>query len=369
MLGNLKTYDCIVVGAGIVGAACARELFLHGQKVLVLDSSFPSAGATGACMGHIVVMDDSPSMLEFTSYSRKLWNEIADELPAACEDEKFGTVWVAEDDEEMAEACHKKKLYENAGVACELVTEKELQALEPNLKSGLAGGLRVFDDRVGYPASCVQFFLKGIDLKVNSKVVSLSENKVTLKNGESFFAQNIIVAAGVLSKELLNLPVEPKKGHLLVTERYPGFANHQLIELGYVKKAHADSSSSFAFNIQPRKTGQMIIGSSREFCGYDKKINKELLSQMLLRAKYFMPGLSQLKALRVWTGFRPATHDGLPYIGFLPEEKVYVCTGHEGLGITTSLASAKMIAAQILSLKPEIDSSPYCPERALSYAN
>lgn len=364
MLGNnLKTYDTIIVGAGIVGAACAAELQQRGQSVLVIDSQSPGTGATAACMGHIVVMDDSPSMLDFSNYSRQLWSKLVPELPENCEDVMCGTMWIAEDDDELEEACKKKKLYEAAGVESELLSSSELAKYEPNLKSGLAGALRVKDDRVVYPTNVVRYLLRNVEVLSNTQVVYVSENEVKTASGSSYHAGKVVVSAGVLTKKLLGLPLIPKKGHLLITERYPNFANHQIIELGYVKKAHSAKGDSCAFNIQPRKTGQMIIGSSREFCGFDKSINKKLLSEMLHRANYFMPDLKNLKALRVWAGLRPASEDGVPFIGFLKKKKVYVCAGHEGLGITTSLASAKLIAAQIFGEKPEIDARPYDPER------
>ena len=366
MLGNkLSSYDAIIVGGGIVGAACADELYKKGLNVLVLDSASPGAGATAACMGHVVVMDDSPSMLEFTAYSRKLWTDLAPELPENCEDIMCGTMWVAEDDEELEEAKKKQSLYESAGVNCELLNASQLSSHEPNLKPGLAGALRVIHDRVVYPTNCVRYLLRNITVKAGAKVVKVSENEVKTEAGDIYHAETVIVTAGVLSAKLLALPLIPKKGHLVITERYPGFANHQIIELGYVKKAHSEKGASSAFNIQPRKTGQMIIGSSREFCGFDKSLNKKLLSEMLHRVNYFMPELKKLKALRVWTGLRPASEDGIPFIGYMEDRKVYVCTGHEGLGITTSLASAKLIAAQVLNEKVEIDRKPYDPARIL----
>lgn len=370
MLGNkLSSFDVIIVGAGIVGAACAGELHKKGLKVLVLDAAMPGTGATAACMGHVVVMDDSPSMLNFTAYSRQLWSELVKELPENCEDIMCGTMWVAEDDEELEEARKKKALYESAGVECELLDSGSLADHEPNLKSGLAGGLRVIHDRVVYPTNCVRYLLRNIELKTGVNVISVSENEVKTASGEVYRAAKVIVTAGALSARLLDLPLIPKKGHLVITERYPGFANHQIIELGYIKKAHSEKGDSCAFNIQPRKTGQMIIGSSREFCGYDKSINQKLLSDMLCRAAYFMPGLGKLKALRVWTGLRPASEDGLPFIGFVQEKKVYVCAGHEGLGITTSLASAKLLAAQLMNEKAAVDPGPYDPARIFQESN
>ena len=359
-------FDTIVIGGGIIGAACAAELKKRGQNVLVLDSSQPGTGVTAACMGHVVVMDDSPSMLEFTRYSRDLWTELSNELPENCEDFMPGTLWVAEDDDEMLEAVRKKQIFEQAGIKCEIVDREDILNLEPNLKKGLAGGLRICEDRVVYPTNCVRYLLRDIEVRANCKVTGIEKNIVKLADGNSLSAENIVVASGLGTTALLDLPVVPKKGHLAITQRYPGFVNHQIIELGYIKKAHGAASASTAFNIQPRKNGQMILGSSREYSGDDKSINQNILEEMLKKSVYFLPGLSKLKCLRVWTGMRPSTPDGVPYIGRFKEENLFVCAGHEGLGITTSLASAKIIAAQIHGEKPEIDDTLYSPNRVLT---
>ena len=124
-----------------------------------------------------------------------------------------------------------------------------------------------------------------------------------------------------------------RKGHLLITDRYPGFVNHQLIELGYLKSAHTLQSDSVAFNVQPRKTGQLLIGSSRQYGNEDPAIDDSMMSNMLRRAIDYMPALRSVSAIRGWTGFRAATPDKLPLIGECPDlPGVYLATGHEGLG-------------------------------------
>src|SRR5205807_306834 len=97
------TFDAAIVGAGIVGAACAASLASAGLSVAVVDANPPATGTTAAGMGHIVVMDDSEAQFALTNYSRKLWNDLARELPATSEYEFCGTIWVAADDEEMQE--------------------------------------------------------------------------------------------------------------------------------------------------------------------------------------------------------------------------------------------------------------------------
>jgi glycine/D-amino acid oxidase-like deaminating enzyme len=98
------TADVVIVGAGIVGAACAMELAKEKFRVTVVDGSFAGSGATAAGMGHIVVMDDSEAQFALTQYSVKLWRDLSPELPADCEYETRGSVWVAAAPDEMGKS-------------------------------------------------------------------------------------------------------------------------------------------------------------------------------------------------------------------------------------------------------------------------
>ena len=119
--------------------------------------------------------------------------------------------------------------------------------------------------------------------------------------------------------------------------------------------------------MQPRGTGQVLIGSSRQFGAKGTEIDHAILRRMTKRAFEYMPGLKDLSAVRVWTGFRPATPDNLPFIGKLPGSRnTYVAAGHEGLGITTALGTAELIADAILGRTSAISPEPYSPARAFS---
>ena len=129
------------------------------------------------------------------------------------------------------------------------------------------------------------------------------------------------------------------------------------------------SSDSVAFNVQPRRTGQILIGSSRQYSADHKEVDHQILARMLQRAQQYMPALGSMSAVRTWTGFRAATPDKLPLIGPWPADKsLFLATGHEGLGISTSLATAKILADQITGAKPEIPIEPYLPSRAVKEA-
>src|SRR5439155_5242961 len=94
-----ETADAVIIGAGIVGAACAEALSRDGLRVTVIEPAVVGGGATAAGMGHIVVMDDSEAQFALTRYSRDLWNAAVPRLPKEVEFEPRGTLWVAADEE------------------------------------------------------------------------------------------------------------------------------------------------------------------------------------------------------------------------------------------------------------------------------
>ena len=139
------------MGAGIVGAAIAEALALDGHKVTVVDRGPPGGGATAAGMGHVVVMDDSEPQIALTAYSQALWDNRAASLPAAGERMVCGTLWVAADDQEMAEVYRKRAFYHQRGIIADVLDAAQLHEAEPQLRAGLAGGLLVPGDSVIYP--------------------------------------------------------------------------------------------------------------------------------------------------------------------------------------------------------------------------
>jgi glycine/D-amino acid oxidase-like deaminating enzyme len=363
--------DILIIGAGIVGAACAAECARAGLRVLVLDRGPIGGGTTAAGMGHVVVMDDSAAQFALTHYSRSLWHDLRPQLPSAVEFDGCGTLWVAADAEEMTEVHRKQRFYTERGVRVEALDAATLQAAEPNLRPGLAGGLLVPDDAVIYPPSAAACLLQqaiaaGAELRTGVEVRELLPTGIArLADGTQIAAGRIVNATGPWSPALTpGLPVRKRKGHLVITDRYPGFVRHQLIELGYLKSAHSVANDSVAFNIQPRQTGQMLIGSSRQFDSDGTEINQPILDRMLRRAVEYLPSIGKLSAIRTWTGHRAATPDKLPLIGpSLVSDWLWLATGHEGLGITTSLGTGRLLADLLLGRASAISTAPYHPHR------
>jgi glycine/D-amino acid oxidase-like deaminating enzyme len=271
----------------------------------------------------------------------------------------------------LAEARRKEKYYADRKARVEILDGAGLRRAEPNLRPGLAGGLRVVDDGVIYPPCAARFLMDkarrhGAEFRAGAAVKALlPEGGVALADGSSIAAGRSVNATGPWSPELMpGLPVRKRKGHLVITDRYPGFVHHQIVELGYLKSAHSVSKDSVAFNIQPRQTGQMLIGSSRQFDADGTEVDHDILRRMLARAMEYLPSLGKLSATRVWTGHRAATPDKLPLIGpSLEHNRIWLASGHEGLGITTSLATGRLVADLLLGRQTEIPAQPYAPAR------
>lgn len=368
----------VVVGAGIVGAACAYELAKQKINVAIVEATGIGKGATAAGMGHIVAMDDSEAQFALTRYSQKLWGELRRQCPATMEYQETGTIWVAADEDEITEVQRKHDYYGARGVASAMLDAQALREAEPNLSKSLVGGLHVPGDAVLYPPCAATFLIqeameRGARIYTGHEVTSIGKGTALLADGTSFSAKVVVNAAGQCATRLTpGIQMESRKGHLVITERYSGKIRHQLVELGYLKSAHSTRADSVAFNVQPRQTGQLLIGSSRQYASKEGKVDAAIVGKMLRRAFEYIPELATLSAIRIWTGFRAATPDNLPLIGpWDADPTIFLATGHEGLGITTSLATGRLITDHFLGRASEIPSEPYLPSRqqkAMSHA-
>lgn len=367
--------DVAIVGAGIIGTACAEACARGALNTVLIDAAFPGGGITACGMGHIVVMDDSAAQWALTARSRELWMARTTRLPDAIEYDACGTLWVAADRAEMDVVEEKAAMYRQHDVHARILNSAELASAEPELIAGMSGALLVRDDAVIYPPAAARHFAVsaaalGAVMRFGQRVQALEPGRIHFADGSILDAERIVLAAGLASDDLWpNLPLRARKGHLVISDRYPGRVRHQLVELGYLHSAHASDADSVAFNVQPRRNGQILIGSSRQFNVSDNSIDAHLLASMLERAVGFLPFLRDVQVLRSWTGLRPATLDGLPLIGPSTQHtSIWLATGHEGLGITTATATAELIAAQLLDRPCAIPPAPYWPARFVSGA-
>ncbi|WEF30821.1 NAD(P)/FAD-dependent oxidoreductase [Pseudoduganella chitinolytica] len=362
--------DVIVVGAGIVGAACAVALQARGRNVLLLDRSHPGAGTTAAGMGHLVALDESDDELDLCLLSLRHWDRYLAEHGKDVDHARCGTLWVAEDEEQLANAASRAERLARRGWQAELLSGALLAEAEPALRPGLAGGVRVLADSVVYPPAVARDLAKrltalGGATLFDAAVGAIGTGFVQLHSGRRIEAHDVVVASGCAVPALLPaMPVFPRKGHLAITDRYPGRLRHQVVSMGYGQTAAGADGLAVAANVQPRPTGQWLVGSCRQDGIADTHVDPRVLGALLRSAIALLPCLAQMRIVRSWTGMRPATPDGRPLIGRHPGlPRTWLAAGHEGLGVTTAFGTAEILADLVCGHRPPIDPIPYSPAR------
>ncbi len=369
----ISSVDVAIVGGGIVGCACARAASRAGLRVALFEGQRLGAGATAAAMGHLVTIDDDPAEFALARLSMRLWREW--DGWHAIERRATGTLWLAETAAQRDAAHAKLARLQSAGLHAQWLAPDALHAAEPRLARDLAGALRVDGDEVAYgPEMALRLAADaraaGGRIEEMSPVAALREDGLLLADGSRVRAGHVLLAAGCDSVRLWPgaspLALRPRKGQLAITDRYPGYIGHALVELGYIDAAHGDADEAVAFNAQPRASGQLLLGSTRSYRDTGADVDPSLLARMVRRAQRFLPDIGALQMLRCWAGFRPATPDGRPLIGRIPSSirgNQWVATGHEGLGLTTATGTASVWLDLLLGRTPAIDPAPYAPER------
>lgn len=365
-----RSHDVLVIGAGIVGAACALALREQGMDVALVDAASPGAGVTAAGMGHLVALDESAAELDLCLLSLGLWRDFFAAHPGVGQPQHCGTLWVAENEHQLIEAARRAERLAARGCAAETLSATELRALEPALRPGLCGGVRISSDSVVYPPAVADFLARtlvaqGGALYLGQRVQSIARGEVRLSNGDALSAAHVVVAAGVQVSQLLpEVPVSARKGHLAITDRYPGTLRHQVVSMNYGQAAAGEDALAVAANVQPRATGQWLLGSCRQDHQTDGAVDPVVLAKVLGAAIGLFPCLARMNIVRAWTGMRPASPDGLPLIGRHPGRPgVWLACGHEGLGVTTAFGSARLLADQLLGRASAIDGAPFAPAR------
>ena len=365
-----RAHDVLVVGAGIVGAACALALCDAGLDVAVIDAASSGSGVTAAGMGHLVALDESDDELDLCLLSLRLWEDFFAAHPQVGAVAHCGTLWVAESDEQLAQAAHRAARFAARGRQADLLTGEQAGRLEPALRTGLHGALRVGGDSVVYPPAVADFLVRqlvarGGTFYAHQRVEAVGACGVTLADGGALAAGQVVVAAGAAMARLLpEVPVFGRKGHLAITDRYPGLLAHQVVSMNYGQAAGGANALAVAANVQPRPGGQWLVGSCRQDGVHDASVDPAVLAQMLRAAIALLPALGDMQIIRTWTGMRPATPDGRPLIGAHPGRPgVWVAGGHEGLGVTTAFGSARLLADLMLGRAGELDPAPYSPAR------
>ncbi|GGT15831.1 NAD(P)/FAD-dependent oxidoreductase [Streptomyces purpureus] len=375
-----NTSDVIVVGAGVVGAACAYYAARAGLTVTVLDRGPVAGGTTGAGEGNLLVSDKEPGPeLELALLSLELWRELADGLPDRIEYEPKGGLVIASDQAGLAALRDFATRQGGAGVTAHEIPADRLHDLEPHLTSGLAGGFHYPQDAQVMPALAAAHLLRSGGGRIRPHLGEEVTEVITGASGEvrgvrtvngEFHAPYVVNAAGTWGGELarragVELPVLPRRGFVLVTEPLPRVVRHKVYAADYIADV---ASGSAALQTSPvvegTPAGPVLIGASRERVGFDRTLSTEALRRLAAGATALFPVLAGVRVMRTYAGFRPYLPDHLPAIG--PDPRVpgllHAC-GHEGAGIGLAPATGLLIARWLIHGQLPMNTEPFRPER------
>ncbi|MFE7439836.1 NAD(P)/FAD-dependent oxidoreductase [Streptomyces chartreusis] len=372
------TCDVVVVGAGMVGAACALYAARAGLDVILVDRGPVAGGTTGAGEGNLLVSDKEPGPeLDLALLSARLWGELAAEFGAAVEYEAKGGVVVASSPDGLAALERFADGQRAAGVVVEPVTGDALYALEPHLAPGLPGGVHYPQDCQVMPALAAAHLARGSGARLftGRTVTDVLRTPAGAVRGVrtnmgDIHAPAVVNAAGTWGGELaalagVPLPVLPRRGFVLVTEPLPRKVRHKVYAADYVADVASDSAAlQTSPVVEGTAAGPILIGASRERVGFDRTFSLPVVRALAADATRLFPFLTDVRAMRAYLGFRPYMPDHLPAVG--PDPRVpglhHAC-GHEGAGIGLATGTGHLIAQALTEKTPDLDLTPFRPDR------
>ncbi|MGW0557328.1 NAD(P)/FAD-dependent oxidoreductase [Streptomyces sp. NPDC002926] len=373
-----KSPDVVVIGAGVIGAACAYYAARSGLAVTVIDRGPVAGGTTGAGEGNLLVSDKEPGPeLELALLSAALWRELAEVLPQEVEFEAKGGLVVAADENRLTTLGEFAAAQSAAGVEAVDVPGAALHELEPHLAPGLAGAVHYPQDAQVQPALAAAHLLhaSGARVRLGEEVTGILTGSsggirgVRTASGE-LHAPYVVNAAGTWGSSVAGmagvpLPVLPRRGFVLVTEPVPRLVRHKVYAADYVADVASGSAGlQTSAVVEGTPAGPILIGASRERVGFDRSLPVDALHRLAAQATSLFPVLAGVRAMRTYAGFRPYLPDHLPAIG--PDPRVpgllHAC-GHEGAGIGLAPATGLLVTAVLTGGELPMDTHPFAPDR------
>jgi glycine/D-amino acid oxidase-like deaminating enzyme len=374
--------DVVVVGAGIIGAACAEALSAAGVRVVVVDRGAPAGGTTAAGEGNILVSDKEPGPeLDLAIASRREWSAVLARLPEQVADveweSKGGLVVATTDPQPLEEFAAVQR---QAGVDAQVITPADAFELEPLLTRAVTGAVYYPEDAQLQPVLAATALLAAVRARggeVRAGVTAFSVRRsaagrvigletdageipcAAVLNACGPWAGSFSVSAGA------PIQVLPRRGMILVTAPLPECVGHKVYDADYVGavgSGEADLQTSTV--VESTRAGTVLIGSSRERIGFDETIRIRVLRELARKAVGLFPFLADVAVMRAYGGFRPYAPDHLPVIG--PDPRVaglWHATGHEGAGIGLAASTGRLITELFLGLDPQVDAEPFRVDR------
>lgn len=377
----MKGPSVIVVGAGVIGMAVAYHLSEAGARVLVLDRGDVGGGTSSRCDGNVLAIDKDPGYDgQLALRSQEILRDLAGRL-GPMEYRAPGSYLICDNEEEVEPARAWVERQRAAGLPMRFLDRDAVHRLLPDVAQDVPAGLYCRSDATLNPLLYVHRLAEasraaGADIRPHTPVLALvtqggAVTGVRADQG-TFEADHVVVAAGVWSPRLLaplgiGLPIEPRKGILLVSARGPLFGTAKVMEFGYLmskfgRERHAPEDAQrhgVALVYEPTESSNFLLGSSREFQGFDTEPDPAVAAVIARRACRFYPGMRNATLIRTYAGLRPFTPDHFPVVSLVEEVPgLVLAAGHEGDGIGLAAVTGALVRDLILARSPAVDPGP-----------
>lgn len=372
--------EVVVIGGGVIGTSITYYLSKKGMDVTLVERGDIASGTSGACEGSVMAEDHEPGFdSNMTVESNKLYQELARELDEDFQYHQPGSILLIESEEEWDFMQNRLQKQKAVGLPVRMISRDELLKREPNLASNLLGAVESTFTASVHPMYLALALVRGAK-KLDAHIKTFTEVKqikldrrhkiksVITSQGE-IKTSRVVNAAGAWAPEIgkmvgLDIPVVPRRGQLAITEPVAPIAGREMSEARYIAaKFHPELAKNagedirkygVAFTLEPRVDGNILIGSSREFVGYDTRTTYQVISAIMKRCVRFLPILKNIHIIRTCGGVRPYTPDHLPIISRVDEiDDFYIAAGHEGDGIGLAPLTGKLIT-QLITHTPTL---------------
>ncbi|MEC2513900.1 FAD-dependent oxidoreductase [Bacillus cereus] len=363
----MRHCDVLIIGGGIIGCSIAYYTSKYGRDVTIIEKGEFVSGTSSRCDGNILAIDKDPGFdSQMSLVSQKLVTDLSEELEHSFEFRAPGSILGCESDEEMEAAQQWVNRQQEAGLPFRMLDRQDIREESPFFADDLLGGLECATDSTVNPY-LLAFSLLSEAQKFGAKAFKQTEVKsmeietdgsfvVETTNG-TFTAKQVVNAAGVWAPKIgqmlnINIPIEPRKGHIIVASRQQHVGCRKVMEFGYLiskfgGKRKVDALTEkygVALVFEPTESQNFLIGSSREFVGFHTRINNEVIKCIANRAIRFYPKMADMMVIRSYAGLRPWTEDHLPIISRVEHiPNYFIAAGHEGDGISLAAVTGKVI--------------------------
>ncbi|MDR6224912.1 NAD(P)/FAD-dependent oxidoreductase [Desmospora profundinema] len=366
-MNDIRHTEVLVIGGGVIGGAIAYYVSKSGLEVTVLEKGDLASGTSSKCDGNILAIDKDPGFdSQMSLKSQQLVKQLSKDLELPFEYRAPGSMLVCESEEEMAAAKKWVDQQKKAGLSFRMLDREDLQQESPYFADDLLGGLECHTDATVNPYLLTYALFHGAEKQgakrhVHTEVTRIQQDATGMfhifTSRGRFTAKKVINAAGVWAPLIgamvgVKIPIQPRKGHMVVAARHEPVGLRKVMEFGYLlskfgghRKVDAETKRyGVALVFEPTESQNFLIGSSRQFAGFDTRVDIRVIRSIARRAIRFYPKMADMLTIRTYAGLRPWTEDHLPIISEVDEVPgFYIAAGHEGDGISLAAVTGKLM--------------------------